>query len=150
MTCVINHIQCPGYSYNPAKQSWDKNKSKLGMKQKSKSTTDIYVFDLFKAWRLWIEDKATELIDKSLGNKCTLSDQVLRCIHVGLLCVQQRPEDRPDMSSVVLMLSSESLLPKPRQPGFYMEKALPEADSSSTKLEPCSTNEISITMLMGR
>ncbi|KAF3963140.1 hypothetical protein CMV_012439 [Castanea mollissima] len=28
------------------------------------------------AWRLWIEEKATELIDKSLGNKCTLSDQV--------------------------------------------------------------------------
>ncbi|KAM4103077.1 hypothetical protein ACJW30_06G052400 [Castanea mollissima] len=102
------------------------------------------------AWRLWIEEKATELIDKSLGNKCTLSDQVLRCIHVGLLCVQQRPEDRPDMSSVVLMLSSESLLPKPRQPGFYMEKALPKADSSSTKFEPCSTNEISITLLMGR
>ena len=80
----------------------------------------------------------------------TLSDQVLRCIHVGLLCVQQRPEDRPDMSSVVLMLSSESLLPQPRQPGFYSEKAGPIADSSSTKHEPVSTNEISMTLLKGR
>ena len=91
-----------------------------------------------------------ELIDKSIGDMFTLSDQVLRCIHVGLLCVQQRPEDRPDMSSVVLMLSSESLLPKPRQPGFYSEKARPIADSSSTKHEPVSTNEISMTLLKGR
>jgi len=104
----------------------------------------------FKAWRLWIEDKAMELADKALGNMCTLSDQVLRCVHVGLLCVQQRPEDRPDMSSVVLMLSSEILLPKPNQPGFYMEKALPEADSSSTKHEACSANEITITLVKGR
>ncbi|KAM4087345.1 hypothetical protein ACJW30_10G171200 [Castanea mollissima] len=102
------------------------------------------------AWRLWTEDRAMELIDESMSDMCTLSNQVLRCIHVGLLCVQQRPEDRPDMSFVVLMLSSEILLPKPRQPGFYMEKALPEADSSSTKLEPCSTNEITITLFEGR
>ncbi|RDX79842.1 G-type lectin S-receptor-like serine/threonine-protein kinase SD1-1, partial [Mucuna pruriens] len=39
--------------------------------------------------------------------------------HVGLLCVQQRPEDRPDMSSVVLMLNGEKLLPNPKIPGFY-------------------------------
>ncbi|KAM4103074.1 hypothetical protein ACJW30_06G052200 [Castanea mollissima] len=102
------------------------------------------------AWRLWIEDQAMELIDKSIGDMFTLCDQVLRCIHVGLLCVQQRPEDRPDMSSVVLMLSSESLLPKPRQPGFYSEKARPIADSSSAKHEPVSTNEISMTLLEGR
>uniref|UniRef100_A0A2N9EM92 non-specific serine/threonine protein kinase n=1 Tax=Fagus sylvatica TaxID=28930 RepID=A0A2N9EM92_FAGSY len=102
------------------------------------------------AWRLWIEDQAMELIDKSIEDMCALSDQVLRCVHVGLLCVQQRPEDRPDMSSVVLMLSSESLLPKPRQPGFYTEKALTEAASSSTKHEQCSANEITITLLKGR
>ena len=91
-----------------------------------------------------------ELIDKSLADMCTLSDQVLRCMNVGLLCVQQRPEDRPDMSSVLLMLSSESLLPKPSQPGFYMEKALPEADSSSTKHDRCSANQVTLTIVKGR
>ncbi|KAM4103078.1 hypothetical protein ACJW30_06G052500 [Castanea mollissima] len=96
------------------------------------------------AWRLWMEDKAMQLIDKSLCNMCTLSDQVLRSIHVGLLCVQQRPEDRSDVSSVILMLSSEISLPKPSQPGFYMEKTLP------TKHEPCSVNEITITLEKGR
>uniref|UniRef100_A0A2N9IUZ4 Receptor-like serine/threonine-protein kinase n=1 Tax=Fagus sylvatica TaxID=28930 RepID=A0A2N9IUZ4_FAGSY len=103
------------------------------------------------AWRLWIEDKPMELIDEflSLGDSCTLSE-VLRCIHIGLLCVQQRPEDRPNMSLVVLMLSSEISLPNPGQPGFYTEKTLLEEDCSSKKLEMSSTNEMSFTLLEPR
>lgn len=57
----------------------------------------------------WIEDRPIELIDDSVGDFAL--SEMLRCIHVGLLCVQQRPEDRPNTLSVVLMLSSESLLP---------------------------------------
>jgi hypothetical protein len=60
--------------------------------------------------------------------------------------VQQRPEDRPNMSSVVLMLSSESLLPKPRQPGYYTDS--PEADSSSCT--NCSENKITFTLVEAR
>uniref|UniRef100_A0A2N9H2X2 Receptor-like serine/threonine-protein kinase n=1 Tax=Fagus sylvatica TaxID=28930 RepID=A0A2N9H2X2_FAGSY len=48
------------------------------------------------AWRLWIEDRPIELIDDTVGD-FTISE-VLRCIHVGLLCVQKRQEDRPNMS----------------------------------------------------
>nr|XP_023879887.1 G-type lectin S-receptor-like serine/threonine-protein kinase At4g27290 isoform X3 [Quercus suber] len=96
------------------------------------------------AWRLWIEGRPIELIDGSVGD-FTLSE-MLRCIHVGLLCVQQRSEDRPNMSSVVLMLSSESLLPKPRQPGFYIDS--PEANSSCST--PCSTNGITFTLFEAR
>ncbi|XP_030928869.1 G-type lectin S-receptor-like serine/threonine-protein kinase At4g27290 isoform X2 [Quercus lobata] len=96
------------------------------------------------AWRLWIEGRPIELIDNSVGD-FSLSE-MLRCIHVGLLCVQQRSEDRPNMSSVVLMLSSESLLPKPRQPGFYIDS--PEANSSC--ITPCSTNGITFTLFEGR
>uniref|UniRef100_A0A2N9EZK0 non-specific serine/threonine protein kinase n=1 Tax=Fagus sylvatica TaxID=28930 RepID=A0A2N9EZK0_FAGSY len=96
------------------------------------------------AWRLWIEDRAIELIDDLVG-AFTLSE-VLRCIHVGLLCVQQRQEDRPNMWVVVLMLSSEILLPKPRQPGFYTDS--PEADYSPST--PCSENEFSSTLFEAR
>jgi hypothetical protein len=59
---------------------------------------------------------------------CTLSN-VLRHIHVGLLCVQQKPEDEPNMSSTVQMLNSESSLPKPRQSGFFSNSL--EVDPSS-------------------
>ncbi|KAM3696580.1 hypothetical protein ACB098_06G050900 [Castanea mollissima] len=94
------------------------------------------------AWRLWIEERPLELLDEVLNDSFTLSE-ALRCIHVDLLCVQQQPSDRSDMSSVVLMLGSESLLPSPKQRGFYTERNLPEADS-------CSANEVSFSSLAAR
>ncbi|KAF5730606.1 putative ATP binding protein [Tripterygium wilfordii] len=97
------------------------------------------------AWRLWIEEKSLELTDSTLGDSFVHSE-VLRCIHVGLLCVQQRPEDRPNMSAVVLMLNSETSLPNPKQPGFFTERNMPEAETSSS----CSKNELSITALEPR
>ncbi|CAL5402907.1 unnamed protein product [Camellia sinensis] len=93
------------------------------------------------AWRLDKEDRSMELIDEAARDKCCLS-KALRSIHVGLLCVQQHPKDRPTMSSVVLMLGSEDALPLPKQPGFFTERNLPEAVSSSNKTAP--KNSISI------
>ncbi|XAR67510.1 Non-specific serine/threonine protein kinase [Bertholletia excelsa] len=80
------------------------------------------------AWRLYKEDRLEELIDQSLGNSILI--EVLRSIHVGLLCVQQSPEDRPSMASVVLMLGSEGALAMPKQPGFFTERDIPEFYSS--------------------
>ncbi|KAL7175487.1 hypothetical protein ACSBR2_029146 [Camellia fascicularis] len=62
------------------------------------------------AWRLYKEGRSLELIDEALWDSCYLT-KVLRSIYVGLLCVQQSREDRPSMSSVVLMLGSEGALP---------------------------------------
>lgn len=91
-----------------------------------------------------------ELAGNTLDEFSPPPDEVLRCIHVGLLCVQQRPEDRPNMSSVVLMLGSEGSLPEPKQPGFFTEMTLPEADFPSSNTQSCTTNEITITELQGR
>ncbi|XP_050368889.1 uncharacterized protein LOC126786982 [Argentina anserina] len=99
------------------------------------------------AWTLWTQNIPLELIDKTLCDFHTIS-QVLRCLHVGLLCVQQVPEDRPTMSSVVLMLGSDVLLPLPKHPGFYTERTLPE--SSSRSCDRCSPNNFSTTLLEAR
>ncbi|GLT31627.1 hypothetical protein SLA2020_063530 [Shorea laevis] len=101
------------------------------------------------AWRLWMEERALEVMDNMLGESYTVS-KVLRCIHVALLCVQKRPEDRPDMSSVVLMLGSENPLPQPKLPGFYTERNLPEEEVSSSQYECLSVNEVTISKLQGR
>ncbi|XP_016648821.1 PREDICTED: G-type lectin S-receptor-like serine/threonine-protein kinase At4g27290 isoform X2 [Prunus mume] len=112
------------------------------------------------AWRLWKEGRSLEMIDKCLSDSCTLSE-VLRCVHVSLLCVQQLPEDRPTMSTVVLMLGGESDLPQPKKPAFFLGKhPSSEAGSSSSKNqtsstfgvrnETSSTNESSITVLLPR
>ncbi|XP_031281337.1 G-type lectin S-receptor-like serine/threonine-protein kinase At4g27290 [Pistacia vera] len=102
------------------------------------------------AWKLWNEDKQLELIDSVLGDQsCNLSEAI-RCIHISLLCVQQYPEDRPNMSSVVVMLGSENELPQPKQPGFLMDRKSQGPDSSLGKPESSSTNEITISLLEAR
>lgn len=75
---------------------------------------------------------------------------MLRAIHVGLLCVQQGPEDRPNMSAVVLMLSSNISLAEPKEPGFFTERKLYDQESSSSKVDTCSANDITITLLTAR
>ncbi|CAL5335868.1 unnamed protein product [Camellia sinensis] len=101
------------------------------------------------AWRLYKEGRSLELIDEALWDSCYLNE-VLRSIHVGLLCVQQCPEDRPSMSSVVLMLGSEGALPQVKQPGFFTERNIHEVGCSSSKDATVSANEITITLLDAR
>ncbi|KAJ4726195.1 receptor kinase 1 [Melia azedarach] len=98
------------------------------------------------AWILWGGGRTLELIDELLARSFPPSEAV-RCIHVALLCTQQYPEDRPSMSSVVLMLGSEGTLPQPKQPGFYIERKQPAADTGSSKHKSCSANEVTITLL---
>ncbi|XP_062082933.1 G-type lectin S-receptor-like serine/threonine-protein kinase SD1-1 isoform X2 [Humulus lupulus] len=64
------------------------------------------------AWTLMNEGNAFKLIDKCLlRDPHNNMEEALHCIHIGLLCVQQKPTDRPDMSYVILMLSGERVLP---------------------------------------
>ncbi|KAK9133680.1 hypothetical protein Scep_013208 [Stephania cephalantha] len=106
------------------------------------------------AWRLWNEDNALELIDANMKDSLIIISEVLRCIHVGLLCVQQCAEDRPSMASAISMLGSETLnLPQPKLPGFFTERN-PDQDSDSTsKIEKSSSttgNDETITSLDGQ
>lgn len=90
-----------------------------------------------------------KLVDECMESPI-LKSEVLRCIQVGLLCVQQRPEDRPTMSSVLLMLDSENpVMPQPKQPGFYTERFL-DTDTSSTGKHASVSNEVTVTVLQGR
>ncbi|PON86657.1 S-receptor-like serine/threonine-protein kinase [Trema orientale] len=94
-------------------------------------------------WLLWNEEKALELVDPSLEDS-SIESQVLRCIQVGLLCVQKFPADRPMMASVVFMLANDDAkLPWPKEPAFFIER-------SSTDVDSMSTNYTTITTLEGR
>ena len=59
---------------------------------------------------LWAERSITALLDSEVAPAPVKPElrQLGRCIHVGLLCVQEKPGDRPSMSEVVEMLSSSS------------------------------------------
>ncbi|XP_016463106.1 receptor-like serine/threonine-protein kinase SD1-8 [Nicotiana tabacum] len=103
------------------------------------------------AWKLWKEGRGSELLDPSVGE--TFSPcEVMRCIQVGLLCVQEQAEDRPKMATVVLMLGSESAsLPQPKTPGFCLGRRPVDSDSHSTNYEEtCTVNQVTVTMIDGR
>nr|GEX42936.1 G-type lectin S-receptor-like serine/threonine-protein kinase At4g03230 [Tanacetum cinerariifolium] len=70
------------------------------------------------AWQLWKEGRPLDLMEQVLLESYN-TDEVLKCIIVGLLCVQEDPDDRPNMSTAVTMLTSDiATLPEPKQPAF--------------------------------
>ncbi|KAB5512975.1 hypothetical protein DKX38_030003 [Salix brachista] len=88
-----------------------------------------------RAWRFWREDKALDLMDKTLHESCN-TNEFLRCLNAALLCVQDDPADRPTMSNVVLMLSSEiANLPVPKEPAFSIRRGFSGIASTSSKQE---------------
>ncbi|KAF9672913.1 hypothetical protein SADUNF_Sadunf11G0093800 [Salix dunnii] len=104
---------------------------------------------VYKAWKLFKEGRALELTDDLKVENCNLTE-VMRSIHIGLLCVQHSPADRPSMSTVVLMLGGEGTLAQPNEPGFFTERKLIDASSSSSKQESCSVNEVTVTLIDAR
>ncbi|KAF3634407.1 G-type lectin S-receptor-like serine/threonine-protein kinase [Capsicum annuum] len=110
------------------------------------SHPDHYLNLLGHAWKIYKEGRSIELLDERLSDTCSRSE-VERSICVGLLCVQQCPEDRPSMSSVVFMLNNEGVLPQAKQPGFYIERNTKEVEFSSNQHANVTVSETPITML---
>ncbi|THG06386.1 hypothetical protein TEA_011054 [Camellia sinensis var. sinensis] len=107
---------------------------------------DLFIFG--SAWKLCKEGRPRELVDPLVEELENLSELV-RAIYVGLLCVQQYPEDRPNMPTVVLMLGGEGALPQPKQPDFFTERnLLPETGSPTRTYELGSGNIVSVTVTL--
>ncbi|KAA0056923.1 putative cysteine-rich receptor-like protein kinase 12 [Cucumis melo var. makuwa] len=56
----------------------------------------LYDFTEIEAWKPWDEGNALELMDETLKDQFQNSE-AQRCIQVGLLCVQENPNERPAM-----------------------------------------------------
>ncbi|KAL5722972.1 non-specific serine/threonine protein kinase [Ranunculus cassubicifolius] len=91
-----------------------------------------------------------EFIDPSIRDSCSQAD-ALRCINVGLLCVQDSPMYRPVMSTVVLMLESDTaILPAPRQPTFTVTSNRMEIELSVDSSNAHSINNVTNSIVVGR
>ncbi|XP_078166612.1 receptor-like serine/threonine-protein kinase SD1-8 isoform X3 [Carex rostrata] len=94
------------------------------------------------AWQLWQEGNITNFVDEAIESSTCVASEILRFVHVGLLCVQECADDRPTMSTVVSMLSNEGCsLPEPKKP-VLSTKFIPEGLYSA--------NELTVTGLEGR
>ncbi|MBA0780224.1 hypothetical protein Gotri_004354 [Gossypium trilobum] len=94
------------------------------------------------AWKNWKEGTFEKLINPKLQNSSNSEEKIIRCMHIGLLCVQELAAKRPAMASVVLMLNTNSLsLPPPLQPAFLMYGNMSEA-GLSTSNENSRSNQL--------
>ncbi|EMS68690.1 Cysteine-rich receptor-like protein kinase 8 [Triticum urartu] len=111
-------------------------------------------------WEHWTMGTIVEIMDSSMTSHSP-GDQMLKCMHIGLLCVQEDPADRPMMSVVTVMLSSSTVsLQAPSRPAFCIQKSGMNYSgmhtdpypgvSHSTSRSPMSPNEVSITELEPR
>ncbi|CAJ1978403.1 unnamed protein product, partial [Sphenostylis stenocarpa] len=92
-------------------------------------------------WELWKDGKYLELVDPSLEELFD-GDEVQRCIHVGLLCVEHYANDRPTMSNIISMLTNKSPIASlPQRPAFYFQREIRNQNLSST----CTVSTVEIT-----
>ncbi|KAB1206362.1 G-type lectin S-receptor-like serine/threonine-protein kinase RKS1 [Morella rubra] len=97
-------------------------------------------------WDLWMEGKALDIVDSTLSEEFS-AHEVLRCIQIGLLCVQEQATDRPTMLDVLVMLVNETAIPSPNKPAFINRRIVsPAPDSSGSAGAPASLNEITISV----
>ena len=103
----------------------------------------------FQAWELWIEGKSLELMDSALADSWPRIE-VMRCVQIGLLCVQESAEDRPTMSQALSMLTNKSVaLPTPRQRPLASIVSANNATLSENS-EFVSVNELTVTEVEAR
>ncbi|CAD5326759.1 unnamed protein product [Arabidopsis thaliana] len=108
------------------------------------------LFLLSYVWKSWREGQVLNIVDPSLIETRGLSDEIMKCIHLGLLCVQENPKSRPTMASVVRMLNANSLtLPRPLQPAFYSGVVDSSSRDNNHTRNPriASLNDVTITEL---
>ncbi|CAH8251928.1 unnamed protein product [Arabidopsis lyrata] len=102
------------------------------------------------AWKLWNDGEDIALVDPVIFEECC-DNEIRRCVHIGLLCVQDHANDRPSVATVIWMLSSEnSNLPEPKQPAFIPRRGTSEVESSGQSDPRASMNNVSLTKITGR
>ncbi|KAL4632289.1 hypothetical protein ACB092_04G039100 [Castanea dentata] len=102
------------------------------------------------AWKNWREETTSKFIDPTLRGSPI--PEMMRCIKIGLLCVQENVSDRPSMTSVVLMLNGNlDPIPTPTQPASFKQSNI--VSSTIVQYHTSSSvtnNEASITELYPR
>ncbi|KAL0009897.1 hypothetical protein SO802_005005 [Lithocarpus litseifolius] len=102
------------------------------------------------AWKLWNDDNIVAFVDPAIWEPCFQKD-ISKCIHVGLLCVQELARDRPNVSIVISMLKSEILdLPTPKQPAFMERQIASNIELAQLGQIRFSICDVTISTVSGR
>ncbi|XP_058759729.1 cysteine-rich receptor-like protein kinase 10 [Vicia villosa] len=103
------------------------------------------------AYELWMDGRGVDFLDPSLDDS-TSHCKIMRCMQVGLLCVQENSADRPSMLEVDTLLKNEGTpVGTPNMPAFSMKKHEDDkGDSSTSRLKFSSINDVTISQMVPR
>ncbi|KAI4323616.1 hypothetical protein L6164_023209 [Bauhinia variegata] len=123
----------------------------IAVKRLSKTSSQEHGQSLLVyTWKLLCGGKSLELMDSTLESSY-ITDEVTRCIHIGLLCVQEDAADRPTMSGVVVMLGSDTMtLPLPNRPAFSVGRMALREESRSKNSKDPSINDVTVSLIAPR
>jgi len=121
------------------------------------STSDESIDLQTYVWNHWCQRSISNIVDPTIGRNYPMNE-ALRCIEVGLLCLQESPDDRISMSDVLVLLNSYSVsFNAPSPPAFLIRntevRSIDEENCTSHEnarnhiLQDEDQNELSITEL---
>ncbi|XP_024642233.2 putative cysteine-rich receptor-like protein kinase 31, partial [Medicago truncatula] len=94
----------------------------IAEKKNKSSFTPHHVADglLNHVWRRWMEETPLSILDPNIEEDYS-TNEVIKCIQIGLLCVQNDPDARPSIVTVASYLSIYAVeLPTPPEPAFFL------------------------------
>ncbi|XP_068491687.1 cysteine-rich receptor-like protein kinase 6 isoform X2 [Phaseolus vulgaris] len=100
-------------------------------------------------WRQWKDERLLSILDSNIKEDFS-EVEVLKCINIGLLCIQEDPNIRPTMSTVISYLNNHSELSSPQDPTFFMRNIhhhiIPQQGSSQDEngYKQSSINDMSV------
>ncbi|XP_075505446.1 G-type lectin S-receptor-like serine/threonine-protein kinase At1g11330 isoform X2 [Primulina tabacum] len=102
------------------------------------------------AWKLWNEEDMSSFMHPECPDP-RVRKEILRYTQVGLLCVQETAKDRPNISTVLSMLSNEIVeLPRPNHPAFTVNGSTAGTESTDRFATKSSSNGVTLTVVEGR
>lgn len=109
-----------------------------------------------QVWKLWVENSPLELVDEAVRGSFQ-TNEVTRCIHIALLCVQDYSSERPSMDNILVMMNSFTVtLPIPKRSGLLLRTMRdsrvqqPGASLSDQSVTRKSVDDSSITIVYPR
>ncbi|XP_057494648.1 cysteine-rich receptor-like protein kinase 2 isoform X2 [Actinidia eriantha] len=112
-------------------------------RQNNRSKTAEYLDNLIIiTWKHFQHGTVEELFDPNLMlhnyyHNSNMKSEVLRVVHIGLLCTQEAPSLRPSMSKALHMLAKKNEhLPTPSNPPFIDEKTMELNDTCENPSYP--------------
>ncbi|KAA8529603.1 hypothetical protein F0562_034297 [Nyssa sinensis] len=97
------------------------------------------------AWNHFQLGTMEELFDPNLmlhnHPNSSIKNEVMRVVHIGLLCTQEAPSLRPSMSKALVMLAKkDECLPAPSNPPFMDEKTMELKDACENPCYPLNAS----------